>query len=75
MDTEAELSDSWWERVKYYAQLVVERVECGVNAVKELLSTLTIDERWGVILEFEDACPDKFSQLVTNAPQWTEWMV
>ncbi|WP_292824103.1 hypothetical protein [Nostoc sp. JL33] len=29
----------------------------------------------GVILEFEDACPDKFAQLVTDAPQWTEWMV
>jgi Domain of unknown function (DUF3854) len=26
MDTDAELSDSWWERVKYYAQLAIERV-------------------------------------------------
>ncbi|QLE39678.1 hypothetical protein FD723_03705 [Nostoc sp. C052] len=25
MDTEAELSDSWWERVKYYARLAIER--------------------------------------------------
>ncbi|WP_375495858.1 hypothetical protein [uncultured Nostoc sp.] len=74
MDTDAELSDSWWERVKYYAQLVVERVECGVNAVKELLSTLTKDERLGVILEFEDVDPQKFAQLVSDAPQWTEWM-
>lgn len=55
MDTDAQLSDSWWERVKYYAQLVIERVEDGVDAVKELLSTLTIDERLGVMLEFEDA--------------------
>ncbi|MHC5935552.1 hypothetical protein [Nostoc sp.] len=38
------------------------------------LSTLTIDERCGVMLEFEDACPDKFAQLVADAPQWTEWM-
>ncbi|MEH1916776.1 hypothetical protein [Nostoc sp.] len=74
MDTDPELSDSWWERVKYYAQLVVERVQYGVDAVKQLLSTLTIDERCGVMLEFEDIDPDKFAQLVTDAPQWTEWM-
>ncbi|WP_167756040.1 hypothetical protein [Nostoc sp. ATCC 53789] len=39
MDTDAKLSDSWWERVKYYAQLAIERVEDGVDKVKELLST------------------------------------
>ncbi|MEH2380210.1 MAG: hypothetical protein V7K27_15200 [Nostoc sp.] len=49
-------------------------MECGVDAVKELLSTLTSDERLGVMLEFEYACPDKFAQLVADAPQWTEWM-
>ncbi|MEH1944232.1 MAG: hypothetical protein V7L01_29010 [Nostoc sp.] len=54
--------------------LTLELVECGVNAVKELLCTLTIDERLGVMLEFEDAYPQKFAQLVANAPQWTEWM-
>ncbi|MEH1810323.1 MAG: hypothetical protein ACYTXT_34380 [Nostoc sp.] len=74
MDTEEQLSDSWWERVKYYARLAIERVEDGVDKVKELLSTLTLDERLGVMLEFEDARPDKFAQLVTDAPQWTEWM-
>ncbi|MEH1828173.1 MAG: hypothetical protein V7L22_23030 [Nostoc sp.] len=74
MDTEAELSDSWWERVKYYARLAIECVENRVDAVKELLSTLTSDERCGVMLEFEDLDPDKFAQLVTDAPQWTEWM-
>jgi hypothetical protein len=74
MDTESQLSDSWWDKVKYYARLAIERVECGVDALKVLLSTLTIDERWGVILEFEDIDPDKFAQLVTDAPQWTEWM-
>ena len=31
MDTDAELSDSWWERVKYYAHLAIERVEHGNN--------------------------------------------
>lgn len=74
MDTDAELSDPWWERVKYYAQLVIVRVEYGVESVKELLSTLTIDERCGVMLEFEDVDPDKFAQLVALAPDWVEWM-
>jgi hypothetical protein len=32
------------------------------------------DERCGVMLEFEDARPDKFAQLLVDAPQWTEWM-
>ncbi|MBN3992370.1 MAG: bifunctional DNA primase/helicase, partial [Nostoc sp. NMS2] len=60
MDTEAGFSNSWWDKVKYYARLAIERVENGVDAVKELLSTLTSDERCGVMLEFEDASPDKF---------------
>jgi hypothetical protein len=74
MDTEAELSDSWWERVKYYARLAIERVEDGVDAVKELLCTLTIDQRCGVMLEFEDVEPLKFGQLIAAAPDWVQWM-
>jgi hypothetical protein len=74
MDTEAELSDSWWERVKYYAHLAIERVEHEIDTVKELLSTLTIDERWGVILKFEDIEPEKFGQLIAKAPDWVDWM-
>ncbi|MEH2156756.1 hypothetical protein [Nostoc sp.] len=38
----------------------------GNKYIKELLSTLTIDERCGVMLEFEDVCPDKFTQLVID---------
>jgi hypothetical protein len=74
MDTDEQLSDYWWKWVKYYAQLAIERVEYGVDAVKELLSTLTSDERWGVMLKFEDIDPDKFAQLVADAPDWVEWM-
>ncbi|MDZ7950534.1 hypothetical protein [Nostoc sp. DedQUE09] len=33
-----------------------------------MLSTLTIDERWGVILKFDDVDPDKFGQLVADTP-------
>jgi hypothetical protein len=75
MDTDEEVSDSWWERVKYYAQLAIKRFECGVESVKELLNTLTIDERWGVMLKFENAYPQKFAQLVSDAPQLNGWMV
>ncbi|WP_375506823.1 hypothetical protein [uncultured Nostoc sp.] len=74
MDTDEQLSDSWWGKVKYYAQVAIERIEYGVESVKELLSTLTIDERWGVIFKFEDIDPNKFAQLVALAPDWVEWM-
>jgi hypothetical protein len=49
-------------------------VEHGIDTFKELLSTLTIDERWGVILKFEDIEPEKFGQLIAKAPDWMEWM-
>lgn len=39
------------------------------NTIKELLCTLTNDERCGVMLEFEYASQDKFAQLVADAPQ------
>jgi hypothetical protein len=68
------LNDSWWEQVKYYAQLVMSRFKYGVEGVKELLSTLSSDQRWGVMLEFEDLNPDKFSQFISSAPNWVEWM-
>lgn len=42
--------------------------------VQELLSTLTSDEKWGVMVEFEEVCPNGFAQLLVDAPQWTEWM-
>ena len=43
-------------------------------AVKELLSMLTSDQRWGVMLEFGEVSPDRFAQLVSAAPDWVEWM-
>jgi hypothetical protein len=74
MDTDAELSDYWWKRVKYYAQLAIEQFVYGVDGVKQLLNTLTSDERWGVMLKFDDLHPDKFAQLMALAPDWVEWM-
>ncbi|MBW4564996.1 MAG: DUF3854 domain-containing protein [Mojavia pulchra JT2-VF2] len=74
VDGQDSLSDSWWQQVKYYAQLVIQRVEYGVESVKEFLSTLTSDERWGTMLEFDEVEPLKFGQLVADAPDWVQWM-
>ena len=74
MDGQQNLSTQWWDRVKYYAQLAIERVEHGIDSVKELLSMLTSDERWGVMLEFEEVNSEKFAKLLVDAPQWVEWM-
>ncbi|MEH2069672.1 MAG: hypothetical protein V7K47_16175 [Nostoc sp.] len=45
-----------------------------MEQVRYLLSTLTSDERWGVMLEFESLNPDRFAQLVTDAPVGVQWM-
>ncbi|MBE9054048.1 hypothetical protein IQ243_27355 [Nostocales cyanobacterium LEGE 11386] len=68
------LFDRLGSPVKYYAQLVAQRVEEGVGMVQEILSTLTSDERWGVMVEFKEVCPDGFAQLVAAAPEWVAWM-
>ncbi|WP_341530164.1 hypothetical protein WKK05_13220 [Nostoc sp. UHCC 0302] len=61
-------------RIGYYARLAIARVEHGIDSVKELLSTLTSDQRWGVMLEFEEVSPDRFAQLLVDAPDWVQWM-
>ncbi|MGV0104671.1 hypothetical protein [Nostoc sp. DSM 114167] len=63
-----------FQQVKYYAAVVMERVKDGMNAVKEFLSTLTPDERWGAILAFDELEPVMFGELVAVAPDWVEWM-
>ena len=65
--------DSWWGQVKSYASLALERVAHGVEAVKQFLSTLTSDERWGVMMAIDEAQPQVFEQL-TAAPDWVTWM-
>ncbi|MBD6620977.1 hypothetical protein FNW02_35935 [Komarekiella sp. 'clone 1'] len=74
MDGQDNLSNYWWERVKSYARIVIEKVECGVESVKEFLSTFTSDECWGAMIEFEEIEPEKFNQMIAIAPDWVEWM-
>jgi hypothetical protein len=45
-----------------------------VEALKEFLSTLTSDERWELMVAFEEAQPRMFGQLVAEAPACVEWM-
>ncbi|MCP6762358.1 MAG: DUF3854 domain-containing protein [Fischerella sp. CENA71] len=72
VDTDFQQSDSWWKKVKGFACLLTEGLQYGVETVLELLSGLTLDERWGVIFEFESAYPDKFGQLLAIAPDWVQ---
>jgi hypothetical protein len=40
----------------------------------EKLSSLTSDERWGVMLEFEENESQMFGQFVAAAPDWVDWL-
>ncbi len=42
MDTDEESSDSWWERVKYYAQVAIERFVDRLNAKKAVISIYVV---------------------------------
>ncbi len=46
MDTDKKLRDSWWKRVKYYAQLAIERVEYGVESIDWLVAVWYIRVWW-----------------------------
>ncbi|MBD2451246.1 DUF3854 domain-containing protein [Nostoc sp. FACHB-152] len=64
----------WWKQVKTYTARFMERLGIGVDAVKEFLSSLTPDERWGVMVQMEENEPQMFGQLVAQAPDWMLWM-
>ncbi len=66
--------DSWWQQVKSYATFAMERIACGVDAVKQFLSILSSDERWGVMMAIDEQQPQVFEQLVALASDWVQWM-
>ncbi|MBD2505588.1 hypothetical protein H6G83_34205 [Anabaena azotica FACHB-119] len=74
MDGQENPSDLWWRQVKKYAQLAMERVTHGVDAVKQFLSTLSSDERWGVMVAIDQQEPQVFEELTAIAPDWGTWM-
>jgi hypothetical protein len=48
---------------------------CGWRSAPSLLEKMgNTGERRGVMLEFEDASPGRFAQLVADAPDWVEWI-
>ncbi|HEY9799456.1 MAG TPA: hypothetical protein V6D25_03795 [Leptolyngbyaceae cyanobacterium] len=74
MDGQVNPCDLWWRQVKYYAQLAMERVAHGVDAVKQFLFTLSSDERWGVMMAIDQQEPQVFEDLTVVAPDWMAWM-
>jgi hypothetical protein len=74
MDGQLDPCDSWWGQVKSYAQLAMERVAHGVESVKQFLSTLSSDERWGVMVAIDEQQPQMFEELTAKSPDWMTWM-
>ena len=74
VDGQVNPCDSWWKQVKYYAQLAMSLLAHGVDAVKQFLSTLTSDERWGVMVAIDEEQPQMFEELTAIAPDWGTWM-
>ncbi|KAB8318239.1 DUF3854 domain-containing protein [Tolypothrix campylonemoides VB511288] len=72
-EQEEVLTPDWWQRVKNYTQAVMERLKFGVEAVKELLNGLSRDERWGVMVEWEDTNPYGFNKFAELMPDWVEF--
>jgi hypothetical protein len=50
------------------------RVAHGVDAVKQFFSTLSSDEKWGVMVAIDEAQPQMFEELTAAAPDWGTWM-
>ncbi|BAY41334.1 hypothetical protein NIES2111_57300 (plasmid) [Nostoc sp. NIES-2111] len=55
VDAQENPTYSWWRQVKSYTAMFMERVKDGVEWVKEFLSTLSSDERWGVMVAIDEA--------------------
>ncbi|MBD2472011.1 DUF3854 domain-containing protein [Nostoc sp. FACHB-145] len=74
VDGQENPTHSWWQQVKSYTNQFRDRLQQGVESVKQFLSTLTSDERWGVMVQMEEQEPQMFGQLVAQAPDWEQWM-
>ncbi|ABA24992.1 conserved hypothetical protein (plasmid) [Trichormus variabilis ATCC 29413] len=75
MDGLENSTDSWWQQVKSHSAKFIELFEHGLESVKEFLSTLTSDERWGVMMAIDEQAPVMFEQLVAQVPDWVQWLV
>jgi hypothetical protein len=63
----------WGATIRGYAELLVEGIARGVEAVKSLLKPWTFEERWAAMLEFEVLAPEKMRELVAIAPNCFQW--
>jgi len=67
------VTTQWWEKVKIYTLLVVEKLSDGVTAVKEVLSSLSRDEKWGVLTGFDEFDPEYFERFTSLIPDYIEF--
>ena len=63
----------WKETIKLYGQLLLQGFEYGLEAVKDLLTPWTPEERRGAITEFERLSGSNMSQLTQTWPDWRQW--
>jgi hypothetical protein len=67
------LSQTWQEAIKVYGEMLLDAVDFGIEAVKDLLKPWTLEERWGAFLQLEELAPERMHRLVAIAPNWFEW--
>jgi len=70
---EKEDTEQWWDKVKKYTFLVVEKLSDGVTAVKEVLNGLSSEEKWGAITGFDHLTPEHFEQFTLLMPDWVDF--
>ena len=73
LEQEEILAQQWWLRVKKYAHLVVKKLSAGVQAVKGVLSGLSFDEKWGVMMSLEELDSKQFERFTHLLPEWVEF--
>jgi hypothetical protein len=67
------LNQNWQEIIKAYGEMLVDAVDFGIEAVKDLLNPWTLEERWGAFLQLEELAPERMQRLIAIAPNWHEW--
>ncbi|MBW4595476.1 MAG: DUF3854 domain-containing protein [Brasilonema angustatum HA4187-MV1] len=78
VDTNAESTsthdgESWWNKVKAVAQQAWTLLGDGIEQLKEMLASLTSEERWGVMLTLDDMDSAGFAKFTTQFPEWERW--
>jgi hypothetical protein len=65
----------WHDKVKAYAELLIEGVGYGLQAIKDLLQFWDEDERWAAFLQLQAIAPEKMESLSQIEPNWSDLCV